>query len=812
MKRILTVAVIISILAAGIPMRAYCGIVSPLVVLPSTDVRIPQGTDIRLYSAPMILASSFFDGKTPDAYILSNDPSEKKLITMDAAGNAVTYTDSDVLAGVSSRSGMVYGDNMVVVIDYNPSGGANYSALYKLAKDGTFSEWKLSQGHGGTNFVIPGVKNSLFLPASLPAGVSMQQGITAKVLKSNYTFGPVGNFFFGPDGSLYAFTSSANRKMLAKIAADGSSGAAAESDILVGTNLRAGALYENGYVVSVDYAPDAGNQFGGIYVMNNDGTYSTWNLSQGHGGISDLISAPQGGYYFTDFENDNIWHITTPDQAETPLFKESPVAPWSVAANDAGDVYMVNWIPGEWWSNGGINAVYRLAGDSAELVVEAPEGSRLFSIAAARGGIFGNSFYVTDSLGGRIFRVESNKTLTPVITGLKNPGRIKFDTVTGNMVVVCDGQYIVWFGSNVTSFTAQPEPSESFKGLYFSDFEYDNVWFVPAEGKNEIPILESDIPPGLGTITYNDLNDTIYALNWQGSGWPFGGEDAVYEIGSNGVATQVIKGSFSSIAMSRGGAFGKALYVSDSQAGQILKIEDGKTTAVITGLPSPGAISFDPVSGAMVVVCEDGKSVAWIGANLKAPAAGDPGTVGMFFIPEEQDSNRMGNFTINGSEVSLQLTDEKPAGYSAVSKKALTGDFEITASIRMSEKTLQQGQNRYATFSVVSDVSGQRTNQAYIGILQKTAGITGWSGGQYAVYTDMCIGASWGRFNSQSLSGEPFRSFKIARKNGAISTYYLEGDSWVKLSTASDGFNDRVRVYFSLTTDWDATVGVAHSA
>ncbi|MCE5251388.1 T9SS type A sorting domain-containing protein [bacterium] len=34
----------------------------------------------------------------------------------------------------------------------------------------------------------------------------------------------------------------------------------------------------------------------------------------------------------------------------------------------------------------------------------------------------------------------------------------------------------------------------------------------------------------------------------------------------------------------------------------------------------------------------------------------------------------------------------------------------------------------------------------------------------------------------------------------------------MKLSTASDGFNDRVRVYFSLTTDWDATVGVAHSA
>lgn len=811
MKRILTVAAVLAVLATGIPLWADSGIISPLVVLPSTGVQIPPGTDIRMYSAPMILGSIFFDGKTSNAYILSSDRSMKKLITTDPAGNAATFTDSDVLAGISSKSGIIYGDNVVVVIDYWPEGGASYSALYKIAKDGTFNQWKLSQGHGGTNFVISGVKNSLFLPASLSAGISMQPGITAKVLKSNYTFGPVGNVFFGPDGSLYAFTCSANRKRLAKIEASGSSSSVMESDILVGQNLRAGALYGNGYVVAVDYAPDAGNQLGGIYVMNNDGTYSTWDLSQGHGGISDLIPAPKGGYYFTDFENDNIWYITAPGKAETPLLKESPVALMSIAANDAGDIYTVNWIPGEWWSNGGVNAVYRITGDSAVLAAQAPEGSQLFSIAAAKGGIFGNSFYVTDRKGGRVFRVEPDKTLTPVITGLTDPQRIKFDPVTGNMVVVCNGQYIVWFGANLTPFMAQPELSESPKGLFFSDFENDNVWFVPGEGKSEIPILESNIPPGLGTIAYNDLNDTIYALNWRGSGSPFGGEDAVYEIGSNGGATQVIKGSYSSIAMSRGGAFGRALYVSDSQAGKIMKLEDGKTAAIVSGLSSPGAISFDPVTGNMVVVCDGGKSVAWIGVNLGSPAAGDPGTVGMFFAPAEQDFSQMAKTTINGAEVSLEVSDTKPAGYSAVSKLALTGDFEITASLRMSVKTLQQGQNRNATFSVVSDVSGQRSNQAYIGILQKTVGYAA-TGGQYSVYTDMFIGSGWGRFNSQFLSGEPFRTFKIARKDGVISTYYLEKEVWVKLSTASDGFNDRVRVYFSIDTSWEATAGVAHSA
>jgi hypothetical protein len=70
----------------------------------------------------------------------------------------------------------------------------------------------------------------------------------------------------------------------------------------------------------------------------------------------------------------------------------------------------------------------------------------------------------------------------------------------------------------------------------------------------------------------------------------------------------------------------------------------------------------------------------------------------------------------------------------------------------------------------------------------------------------------WGRFNIASISGEPFRTFKIARKDGVISTYYLDGETWVKLSTATDGFNDRVRAYFAIDTSWDASAGVSHSA
>jgi hypothetical protein len=606
--------------------------------------------------------------------------------------------------------------------------------------------------------------------------------------------------------------------MLAKIDANGVSSTVTESDILVGKNLRAGAPFGDGYVVAIDYAPDTGNGLSGIHTLNSDGTHTEWVLSQGHGGISDLIPAPGGGYYFTDFENDNIWHITTPGEAETAVLSNPPspvpVALMSVAVDGSGNIAAVNWIPGEWWSNGGVNAVYRIAGNSASLAAEAPDGSRFFAIAAGKGGIFGNAFYISDTAGGKIFRLESDNTLTPVITGLTNPGRLKFDPLTGNLAVVCDEQYILWFGENLTPFQAQTEPAETLKGLFFSDFENDNVWFAQDATKNEIPILDSNVPPGLGPITYNDLDNTIYALNWQGVAWPFGGEDSIYAIQPNGTARQIIKGSFASIAMSKGGAFGQALYMSDSAAGRIVRLEsDGNVSTVVSGLPSPGPLSFDPLTGSLVAICDGGKQIAWIGANLMAPAAGEPGTVGNYFAPPEQDFIQSGTALINGYRVEMNITDAVRGYYHAVSKRALPGDFEITASIAMSAKSLTSGQNRSATVNVMSDVAGERSRQiAYAGIYQKTVGYAS-TGGAYYAYTDMMINGGWGRFNSRALpAGETSGTFRIKRVGGVITTHYLSGGEWVQLSVSGQGFPDRVRVDFQIDTSWDATAGVEHSA
>jgi len=635
--------------------------------------------------------------------------------------------------------------------------------------------------------------------------------MSARALRSNYTLGRLGSLFFGGDGYLYVLTASPNRKTLARVAPDGTSSVVIQADVLVGSNLRAAAPYGDGYVLALDYAPGSGSALGGIYRLAADGTYSEWGLTEGHGGVSDLIPAPQGGYYFTDFENDNLWFITAPGQPERALLSSSPVALWSVAASQTGDICAVNWVPGEWWSNGGVNGVYRIAGDAAGLAVAAPEGSRFHAVAAGAGGLFGTSFYVTDELGGRVLRLEADNTLTPVITGLPSPSRLRFDPRTGDLVVLCENQYLLWFGAGLQPFAAPPEDS-SFKGLFFSDFENDNLWLVPGEGAGEIPIIDSGAPPGLAALAYNDLDHTVYAINMQGSGWPFGGEDAVYAIHPNGASVQVCKGVFGGIAMGPGGPLGRALYVSDGAAGAVCRLDGSALTPVVTGLPAPGPLAFDPRTGNLVVVCDAGRQVAWIGTGLPGAAAGDPGTVGPYFVPPEQASADIAASAVEGSVVTLSLQGSRPGAISAYSKVALSGDFDVAATIRMSAISLTSGQTRSAIVYVVSDVAGRRDDQlAYVGILQKTVGF-GSTGGEYRIYSDMRVDGGWGRFVSMPLAGPPEGRFRILRRAGVITTYYLQDGAWTPVGAFTDGFADRVRLCFQIDTSWDASMGTEHQA
>lgn len=595
----------------------------PRVPLPA-GINMPAGFEAWMLESPYALGNMFFDagGK---AYIFSAERGTQKLIRTDQVGRVTTYAENDLLAGVNVKSGTPLNQinsEILMSVDGWSDGGNSYSGLFRLKPDSTFSSFATAQNHSGLADILPAPKAALFIPAPLPQGLTMPNGMSAAAARSNYTMGATGSVFFNDTGDLFAITYSENRKRIAKIDMAGNASVFADADILAGTNLKHGAALGASVLVAIDYAPEEAPYYG-IHQIDPDGTSQAWRTN--FGGLFDIIPAPGGGFYFSDFEANNVYFIADEATPETRLISSGAPSGLTFLAYDGqtGTLYALNRSNrgGEPWF-GGENAIYKIEEGQAVKVANAPAGAYFEGIAFSGGGVFGNYLYATDSLGGRVFRIENDGAATPVITGLTFPETIRFDPVTGNMVVVFDRQHLIWFGSNAFAL----QPSAAAAGWYFTDFENDNVWYIPGAGQPEAGILESNIPPGLSMLAYNDTDDFLYSVNWTG-GWPFGGDNSVYRIEGNGTAVAIAMGTpgtngFSSIAMSKGGPFGNHLYATDSAGGRIVRLENTEgvwsVVPVITGLPTPSFLKFSPTTGEMIVVCNGGENVLWVGTTVPA--------------------------------------------------------------------------------------------------------------------------------------------------------------------------------------------------
>ena len=108
----------------------------------------------------------------------------------------------------------------------------------------------------------------------------------------------------------------------------GSARTYANSELLSGVNLKTGVMLGSSVLMTVDYWPEGGNQFSGIYELKPDGSYRKWSLTCGsYDDLSRIIPASQGGWFFSDFEKDNIWHLFAEGVAETPLITRGEVPP-----------------------------------------------------------------------------------------------------------------------------------------------------------------------------------------------------------------------------------------------------------------------------------------------------------------------------------------------------------------------------------------------------------------------------------------------------------------------------------------------------
>ncbi|HWQ20110.1 MAG TPA: hypothetical protein VN455_10070 [Methanotrichaceae archaeon] len=323
--------------------------------------------------------------------------------------------------------------------------GNSYQATKPVALAANFSLEQIAEWEPGKNWTPDSC--SLLQPVPLPSGIGLPDGVEASMFQPAF---PLGNLFFGPDGTAYAFSSQIDKQKLVAIYANGTARTYAQSEVLAGINGKSGVLSEENVLMTVDYGPEGGNKFSGIFDLKADGTYRLWNSTEGYGGLASLIPAPDGGWYFSDFEKDNIYHLAREGDEAKPLISKG-VIPQGLGTlaydRDDGALYALNWAGG--WPFGNNYSLYRI-GDEGEaaLVATINETSTLNGgMDISYGGPFGHGIYVSDTEGGKILKVESDGTVTPIITGLNKPGKIQFNPVTGDLLVVCDdGKALLWAG------------------------------------------------------------------------------------------------------------------------------------------------------------------------------------------------------------------------------------------------------------------------------------------------------------------------------------------------------------------------------
>ncbi|PIQ23468.1 hypothetical protein COW36_09225 [bacterium (Candidatus Blackallbacteria) CG17_big_fil_post_rev_8_21_14_2_50_48_46] len=607
-----------------------CGSAAVLKELPLPEgFTPPAGMQARLFETPFKVGDIVFDDHG-QAQVFSSDRTQKSLTSTDACGGWKTAVSSELLAGINGKTAVPLktGTGYLTVVDYYPDGGNNFGGMFNLLQSGSYEQLRLKSDHAGLQDIIRQPRTDLLLPAELK-GIEAPSELQIQVLRSNYTLGPLGSLFYGPEGSLYIMTSSLNRQTMLKLDPLGKATVYANNELLRGPIWRHGAVVNGVPVVSMDYAPAAGVQTQGIYQFNADGGFAEWKTAQAHAGLHDVLAAPQGGIYFTDFENDNVWYKADAASPETGLLDANkgqiPGALASLAYDAANqNLFYLNRIEaGSWWGSGpGVRGVYKVADGVATLYAQAAEGTDWDGLAYADKGPLGAGLYTLERQTGNLLKIQTDGTATPVVKGLPKPSELRFDPQTGNLTVVCEGQYLVQIGKGLTPLKLNDLPAND-AGWYFTDFENDNLWYLPNGSTQEVAVLDSEIPPGLFSLTYLDSRHEIYALNSAG-GWPFGGTPGVYLIQPNGTAKLLAEAdkdtNFGSLAAG-GGQFDKALFWTDPSKNRILKggPEYSAPVPYLTGVPKPGYLAFSPQGDRLLTVVNEGKGLLWVGPNLGTP-------------------------------------------------------------------------------------------------------------------------------------------------------------------------------------------------
>lgn len=284
-----------------------------------------------------------------------------------------------------------------------------------------------SGGTGGTAVIY-------FEVSTPPVGITAPVGAKISALKATKDFG-VGGIFW-KDGRLYAVSSSGGPVVNVMPGETGTLWADVPS--LKGGNpsWRHGVALAGGNILlAVDY-------YGGptgLHEITPQGGDSAWTLAQGHAGIGDILALPTGGWVFSDFESYNIWKVSAKNVAETSLIPSGSgtYTPAFLAHDAATDtIYFVNMknLGSEGWFAGD-GAIYKVTTGAPILVASPPANARFSGLAVGLGGLFPAGLYASNTASTQVAKVESNGTLTPVISNVPTPSELRIDPVSKGMAM-----------------------------------------------------------------------------------------------------------------------------------------------------------------------------------------------------------------------------------------------------------------------------------------------------------------------------------------------------------------------------------------
>ncbi|MCX7718740.1 MAG: hypothetical protein N2111_10130 [Candidatus Sumerlaeaceae bacterium] len=278
---------------------------------------------------------------------------------------------------------------------------------------------------------------TLLRPVDVPTSVCVTAAADLRLFEAPFALGRI---FCSPAGDVYLFSSQRDKQKLVRLAADGTASTAATTDGLAGVNRKAGVVMPDGRIVfTVDFWYEGGNRLGGLYALEDSATYSDLNIEPRQGGLTDVILAPDGGFYLSDFENDSIWHWPRgggPALKRLDL-KELPGGLVAMAWDASRQIIWglnISDYPGS--GQAGVYAISPSDG-SVRLAAKPDEGKQWAGLAFGGGTAFGDAIFVTEPTSGTVWRVTPDGIATPFIMGLGSAADIAINPATGEMLVVC---------------------------------------------------------------------------------------------------------------------------------------------------------------------------------------------------------------------------------------------------------------------------------------------------------------------------------------------------------------------------------------